>query len=208
VKPGLKPARIATAARNTSPDRVKLFSDAVFAVIITILVLKLNPPRPDTFSALLPLWPTGLSYVVSYLFIAIVWINHHHLFGYADEATPRLVWLNFAHLFSVSLIPFTTEWIADSRLAAPPVTLYASVFALVNITYLALRWEAVDRPSREDVSLRVRRLLQMRSFITIGGFVAAALGALNWPVAGMALICLCLVGYVRPDIPVPKHARR
>jgi len=195
------------AARKASPDRVRSFSDGVFAVIITILVLKLNPPHPDTFSALLPLWPAGLSYVVSYLFIAIVWVNHHHLLNYAEDATPRLVWSNFAHLFSVSLIPFTTEWIADSRLAAPPVTLYASVFLLVNVTYLALCWEAVDRPSHEDISQRVRSLLRMRSFITIGAFLAAALIALKWPAIGMVLICLCLIGYLRPDIPAPKNAQ-
>ena len=113
------------AARQSSPDRVRQFSDGVFAVLITILVLELKPPSAHSFSALLPLWPAGLSYVVSYLFIAIVWVNHHHLFNYAAVATPRLVWSNFAHLFSVSLIPFTTEWIADSRLAAAPVALYA-----------------------------------------------------------------------------------
>src|ERR1700709_73365 len=106
------------AQRRTGPERLSAFSDAVFAVIITVLVLELKPPSADTFSALLPLWPIGLSYAVSYLFIAIVWVNHHHLLNYADEATPRLVWSNFAHLFSVSLIPFTTQWIAESRLAA------------------------------------------------------------------------------------------
>ena len=195
--------------RQTSPDRAQLFSDAVFAVIITILVLKLNPPHPDTFGALLPLWPTGLSYVVSYLFIAIVWVNHHHLFGYAEEATPRLIWSNFAHLFSVSLIPFTTEWIADSRLeAAAPVALYALVFVLVNITYLALCTEVVDRPAHEDISHRLQRLLRMRSFITIGGFAAAAIVALRWPILGMTLICLCLIVYLRPDIPAVKNVRR
>jgi len=191
-----------------SPDRAKLFSDAVFAVIITVLVLKLNPPHPDTFSALLPLWPTGLSYVVSYLFIAIVWVNHHHLFGYAEEATPRLIWSNFAHLFSVSLIPFTTEWIADFRLAAAPVALYALVFVLVNITYLALCTEVVDRAAQEDISHRLQRLFRMRSFITIGGFVAAAIIALKWPVLGMVLICLCLIVYLGPDIPTQKNTRQ
>jgi uncharacterized membrane protein len=84
------------------------------------------------------------------------------------------------------------------------VTLYASVFVLVNITYLALCWEAVDRPSHEDIPQRVRRLLRMRSFITIGAFLAAALVALKWPAIGMVLICLCLIGYLRPDIPEPK----
>jgi uncharacterized membrane protein len=192
------------AARQTSADRVRLFSDGVFAVLITILVLDLKPPDADTFRALLPLWPTGLSYAVSYVFIAIVWVNHHHLFGYAEVATPRLVWSNFAHLFSVSLIPFATVWIADTRLAAAPVALYAAVFVLVNITYLALCWEAVDRPAHEDVSQVMRRLLRMRSFVTIGVFAAAAVIAMKWPVVAMALICLCLVGYLRPDIPAPN----
>ncbi|WP_293344859.1 TMEM175 family protein [Mycobacterium sp.] len=193
------------AVRQITPDRVRAFSDGVFAVLITVLVLELKPPAAHGFSALLPLWPTGLSYVVSYLFIAIVWVNHHHMFNYAETATPRLVWSNFAHLFSVSLIPFTTEWIADSRLAAAPVSLYAAVFVLVNITYLALCWEAVDRPSHEDVSVRMRRLMQMRSFITIAVFVTAALLALRWPVVAMALICLCLIGYLRPDVPEQKN---
>lgn len=192
--------------RKASAERVQSFSDAVFAVLITVLVLELKPPSAHTFSALLPLWPTGLSYVVSYLFIAIVWVNHHHLFGYAETATPRLVWSNFAHLFSVSLIPFTTEWIADSRLADAPVVLYASVFVLVNITYILLCTEIVDRPAHEDVSYRLRRLLRMRSFITIFVFAAAALVAFRWPVVAMALICLCLIGYLRPDIPDPKKA--
>jgi uncharacterized membrane protein len=193
-------------ARKASPDRVRAFSDGVFAVIITVLVLELRPPSASSFSALLPLWPTGLSYVVSYLFIAIVWVNHHHLFNYAEAATPRLVWSNFAHLFSVSLIPFTTEWIADTRLAGPPVALYASVFVLVNITYIALCVEAVDRPAQEDIPHRIRRMLRMRSFVTIFGFAAAALIAARWPVAAIVLICLCLIVYIRPDIPEPKHA--
>ncbi|MEE2854136.1 MAG: TMEM175 family protein [Actinomycetota bacterium] len=181
------------------------FSDGVFAVLITILVLALRPPSAHGFGALLPLWPTGLSYVVSYLFIAIVWVNHHHVLNYAQVATPRLVWSNFAHLFSVSLIPFTTEWIADSRLAAAPVSSYAAVFVLVNITYLALCWEAVDRPLHQNVSARMRRMLRMRSFITLSVFVTAALIALWWPVAAMLLIVLCLVGYLRPDIPQRKN---
>jgi uncharacterized membrane protein len=193
---------------QASPERAKLFSDAIFAVIITVLVLDLKPPSAATFRALLPLWPTGLSYVVSYLFIAIVWVNHHHLFGYAAEATPRLIWSNFAHLFSVSLIPFTTEWIADSRLAAAPVALYALVFVLVNITYLALCTEVVDRPAHDDVSHRLQRLLRMRSFITIGGFVVAAIVALRWPILGMLLICLCLIVYLRPDIPTQKNGNQ
>lgn len=189
------------AAQQTTPERVGLFSDGVFAVLITVLVLELKAPESADFAALLPLWPTALSYAISYFFIAIVWVNHHHLFRYAERASPRLIWGNFAHLFAVSLIPFTTQWVAESELAASPVAVYAAVFVAVNVTYLALCWEAVDRSSHQDVTARVRRMMRMRSFVTIGVFAAAALIALKWPPAAIGLVVVCLVGYLRPDIP-------
>src|SRR5215471_21014393 len=114
------------AKPKATPERLGTFSDGVFAVIITIMVLDLwSPPQP-TLAALLPLWPAALSYAVSYLFIAIVWVNHHHLLRFAEHATSRLIWVNFAHLFTVSLVPFSTAWVADTRLAAVPVSVYAA----------------------------------------------------------------------------------
>jgi uncharacterized membrane protein len=99
-----------------------------------VLVLELRPPGEPTFAAFLVLWPTWLSYAVSYVFIAIVWINHHYLMRYATEATPRLLWLNFAHLFSMSLLPLSTAWMALSKLAPQPVCFYPAVFFIVNAT--------------------------------------------------------------------------
>lgn len=122
---------------KATPERLNAFSDGVFAVLITVLVLELRPPAAPTFKALLALWPTWLSYALSYLFIAIVWTNHHYLLRYAIEASPRLLWFNFAHLFSMSLLPFSTAWMAVSKLAPQPVALYAIVFFLVNATFRA-----------------------------------------------------------------------
>src|SRR5262245_65921740 len=93
-----------------TPERLSAFSDGVFAVLITVLVLDLRPPEQPTFKALMLLWPTWLSYAVSYLFIAIVWINHHYLLRYATEAMPRLLWFNFVHLFSLSSLSFFIVW--------------------------------------------------------------------------------------------------
>jgi uncharacterized membrane protein len=185
-------------------ERLLLFSDAVFAVIITILVLELKPPHSPTVDALLSLWPTGISYAISYFFIAIVWVNHHHLMRHAEEATERLIWGNFAHLFSVSLIPFSTAWIADTQMAALPVSFYAGVFVLVNLTYLALCWEVIDRPSGEQAPSRMQMMMRMRSLVTLVVFAVAAIVALKYPGAGMVLICLCLVFYVRPEAPGVK----
>src|SRR6202000_661235 len=87
-----------------TPERLNAFSDGVFAVLITVLVLELRPPEQPTVGALLALWPTWLSYAACYLFIAIVWATHHYLLRYATKTTPRLLWFNFAHLFSMSLL--------------------------------------------------------------------------------------------------------
>jgi hypothetical protein len=84
-------------------DRLTAFSDAVFAVIVTVMVLELKAPDQQAFSALWPLWPTAISYAVSYLFITIIWINHHHLMWFVGPPTLGLIWINFAHLFMVSL---------------------------------------------------------------------------------------------------------
>ena len=187
-------------ARRT-PERLSAFSDAVFAVLITVLVLELRPPELPTFKALLSLWPTWLSYAVSYLFIAIVWANHHHLMRYATEATPRLMWFNFVHLFSVSLLPLSTAWMAVSELAPQPVAFYAAVFFLVNATYISLIWELIERTPVKEVSLKERRIMRFRSITTLCVFGAAAVVALKYPLIGLGMCCCCLIVYLKPEAP-------
>lgn len=187
-------------ARRT-PDRLSTFSDGVFAVLITVLVLELRPPELPTMKALLSLWPTWLSYAVSYLFIAIVWTNHHHLMRYATEATPRLIWFNFAHLFSVSLLPLSTAWMAVSKLAPQPVAFYAAVFSLVNATYIALIAELIGRARPKEVPAKVRRAMLIRSIATLGVFAIAAIVALKYPLIGLGMCCCCLIVYLKPEAP-------
>jgi uncharacterized membrane protein len=184
-----------------TPERLSAFSDGVFAVLITVLVLELRPPELPTFTALLSLWPTWLSYAVSYVFIAIVWANHHHLMHYATEATPRLMWFNFAHLFSVSLLPLSTAWMAVSKLAPQPVAFYAAVFLLVNATYISLIWELIGRKSVKEVSPRERKIMRFRSIATLCIFAAAAIVALKYPLAGLGMCCCCLIVYLKPEAP-------
>jgi uncharacterized membrane protein len=187
--------------RRATPERLSAFSDGVFAVLITVLVLELRPPELPTFKALLLLWPTGLSYAVSYLFIAIVWTNHHYLMRYATEVTPRLLWFNFAHLFSISLLPLSTAWMAVSELAPQPVAFYAAVFFLVNATYICLIRELIDRTPVDEVSPTVRRVMRLRSITTLCLFGLAAGVALKYPLAGLGLCICCLIVYLKPDPP-------
>jgi uncharacterized membrane protein len=193
---------------RATPERLIFFSDAIFAVLITLLVLELRPPEHPTVSAFLALWPTWLSYALSYLFIAIVWINHHYLARYAREATPRLLWFNFAHLFSMSLLPFSTAWMAVSRLAPLAVAFYAFVFFLVNATYIALIAELVGLADPDDAPAVMRRTMRLRSVITLCLFAAAAIVALVLPLAGLVICILCLVFYLKPEPPELRNARR
>lgn len=188
---------------RATPERLSAFSDGVFAVLITVLVLELRPPEIPTFKALLELWPTWLSYAVSYLFIAIVWVNHHYLMRYATEANSRLLWFNFAHLFSMSLLSLSTAWMAISKLAPEPVAFYAAVFFLVNATYICLIRELVERT--HDVTAQVRKILWIRSITTLCPFGLAAVIALKYPFVGLGICICCLVVYLRPD---PRGAEK
>src|SRR5512132_1492697 len=191
---------------KATPERLSMFSDGVFAVLITVLVLDLHPPELPTFKALILLWPTWLSYAVSYLFIAIVWTNHHYLMRYATEATPRLLWFNFTHLFSMSLLPLSTAWMVISELSPQPVAFYAAVFFLVNATYICLIRQLIDRTPVDEISPTVRRIMRFRSITTLCLFGVAAAVALKYPRAGLGICIRCLIVYLKPDPPAAgKH---
>ncbi len=184
--------------KKTTPERLAAFSDGVFSVIITIMVLDLRPPSEPTLKALLPLWPTALSYAVSYLFVAIIWVNHHYLLKFCHDATPKLIWWNFAHLFMVSLVPATTIWMAATRLAAAPVFVYALVFVLVDIAYVAFQSEALSQATDIDISPRLRRMTKIRSFLTLGMFSVATAISFWSPFTGLALVCCVLLIHLSP----------
>jgi uncharacterized membrane protein len=189
------------AQRKSTTERLSFFSDAVFAVVITIMVLELKPPEYSTFAALRPLWPTALSYLVSYYFIAIVWLNHHHLLRFFPDCTPRLIWINFVHLFMISLVPFSTSWVADTQFAKAPVFVYAAVFVLVNLAYISFEWHALSAAPIEEMSLRTRRFAKVRSATTLGTFVLAMLVSLKFPSWAFGLVCCGLLVYMRPEPP-------
>jgi uncharacterized membrane protein len=187
------------AKRSQTTERLGNFSDGVFSVIITIMVLELKPPEHPTFAALLPLWPTALSYLVSYYFIAIVWVNHHHLLRFFPYSTPRLVWINFVHMFMVSLVPFSTAWVADTKLAPVPVFVYAAVFVLVNLAYIPFEWRALALAPVQVISTRTRRFAKARSSFTLAAFFIAMLVSLKAPSWGFGLVCCALLVYLQPE---------
>jgi uncharacterized membrane protein len=190
----------AMGEEKITADRLAAFSDAVFAVIVTIMVLELKAPDEQAFSALWALWPTAISYAVSYLFIAIIWINHHYLMRFVGPPTLGLIWINFVHLFMVSLLPFATAWVARTRLASSPVAFYAGLFVLIDIAYNIFEREILAHAGAEQVSSHTRRLARRRSLGVLASFAVAMLVALVAPRIAFGLICGALILQLRPDM--------
>jgi uncharacterized membrane protein len=189
---------------RTTADRLAAYSDAVFAVIVTIMVLELKAPEQAGFADLWPLWPTAVSYAVSYLFIAIIWINHHYLWRFVGPPTLRLIWINFVHLFMVSLLPFATAWIAGTRLASSPMVLYAGLFVCIDIAYNVFERDVLTGPGGGRIPDRDRRLARRRSLIVLASFLGAMLVALVAPRIAFGLICAALLLHLRPDVSVGR----
>ena len=136
---------------------------------------------------------------MSYLFIAIIWTNHHYLMRFVGPPTLRLIWINFVHLFMVSLLPFATAWIARTRLASSPVAFYAGLFVCIDIAYNVLEHQVLARADVTQVSPRIQRLARRRSLIVLAGFTMAILVAFVAPRVAFGLICAALILHLRPE---------
>ena len=119
-------------------NRLEAFSDGVIAIIITIMVLELRPPVTTQLAALRPLVPVFLSYAMSFVFVGIYWSNHHHLFQAVENVNGSVLWANLHLLFWLSLTPFVTAWIGETRFAAWPVALYGVILVMAAIAYYIL----------------------------------------------------------------------
>lgn len=119
--------------------RLEAFSDGVLAIIITIMVLELKVPHGESISALAPLVPVFLSYVLSFVYVGIYWNNHHHMLHASKKVSGPVLWANLHLLFWLSLLPFATGWMGENHFAALPSALYGGVLLLAAIAYRLLQ---------------------------------------------------------------------
>lgn len=119
-------------------SRLEAFSDGLFAVVITIMVLELDAPSDVTLSSLVPLIPIFLSYVLSFIYGSIFWINHHHLLAATRRVSSGVLWANLNFLFWLSLIPFFTSWVDENHVSSIPVAAYGLSLFMVVASYRIL----------------------------------------------------------------------
>jgi uncharacterized membrane protein len=181
-------------------DRLLAFSDGVIAIIITIMVLELRPPHEPTLEALRELAPTFLSYVLSFVYIAIYWNNHHHMLYAAKAVNGAILWANMALLFCLSLVPFSTAWLGETEGAMWPTAIYGASLILPAFAYVILQTLIVRADGPDSVLARAIRAGgdwkgKLSPVIYAAGIVAAFFA----PVVSWALYVLVALIWLVPD---------
>ena len=181
-----------------SKGRLEAFSDAIIAIVMTIMVLELAPPAGGNLASLASLLPKVLAYALSFLILAIYWVNHHHLFQAVQRVNGAILWANMHLLFWLSLVPVVTAWAGDNGSVRVPVAVYGVVLILAAVAYFILvrallaahgadsaLASAIGRDTKGKLSLLLYALAIPASFVS--------------PFIGWALYTVVALGWLVPD---------
>jgi len=178
--------------------RLEAFSDGVIAIIITIMVLEMSVPREPDFSALRPMLPVFLSYVLSFIYLGIYWNNHHHMLHVTKQVSGSVLWANLHLLFWLSLIPFATGWMGQNSFAAVPTALYGVVLLMASLAWWILQWRILKQEGQDSVlSTAVRTTLKEKLSPVL--YVAAIILAFAQPWIADALYAGVALMWLVPD---------
>jgi uncharacterized membrane protein len=178
--------------------RFEAFSDGVFAVIITIMVLEMKVPHGESLEALKPLLPVFLTYVLSYVNLGIYWNNHHHMIHTCTMVTGPMLWANLHLLFWLSLFPFMTGWMGENHYAATPAALYGFVLLMAAIAYYILQ-RLIIASQGPDSLLRKAVGGDWKGKLSPVGYAIAIPIAFVWQWASLAIYVLVALIWLVPD---------
>lgn len=178
--------------------RLEAFSDGVFAILITIMVLELKVPHGPTFTDLMGIMPQLFTYALSFIFVGLYWNNHHHLLHTVEHTTGGMMWANHFLLFWISLFPFCCGWIDESRFAAFPVAIYAFDLLMAAIAYYILT--TVIRASHGKTSMLAKAVgTPWKEYSSIALYVAAIAVAYWSTSTAMAFLVIVAGMWLIPD---------
>jgi TMEM175 potassium channel family protein len=151
------------AHSEMTTGRLEAFSDGVIAIIVTIMVLELHAPSQPTLAGLWKVAPVFLSYGLSFLVVAIMWVNHHHLIHAIHEVTARLLWSNLYLLFWMSLVPFVTDYLGKNYHEPLAVALYGLDLVLCSSAFYLLRMILIEQDQLEGTLADYHRSIQRKN---------------------------------------------
>jgi uncharacterized membrane protein len=187
--------------------RLEAFSDGVIAVIITIMVLELKAPHGASLEALVPVLPTFLVYVLSFLFVGIYWNNHHHMLHTCSRVTGPILWANLHLLFWLSLVPFTTGWMGENHFASAPSALDGFVLLMASMAYWILQ-QLIIRSQGSNSILREAVGGDRKGKLSPALYVLAILFASRAPWVSQGLYVFSALLWLIPDRRIERALSR
>lgn len=185
--------------------RLEIFSDAVIAIAMTIMVLELRIPDGGGWMDLEPLVPIFLAYVLSYIYLGIYWNNHHHLLHATDHVDGLIMWANLHLLFWLSLIPFTTGWMSETGFAMLPTALYGTVLLFGTLAYYLLQ-KAILAHCDSNNLLRKAIESLWKEEISIVLYLVAIPAAFFYPWVSVGIYILVALMWIVPDSRIERAA--
>jgi uncharacterized membrane protein len=183
--------------------RLEAFSDGVFAVIITIMVLEMKVPQGASLDALVPVLPVFLVYVLSFIYVGIYWTNHHHMLHAVERVDGRCLWANLHLLFWLSIMPFTTGWMGENHFAALPTAVYGVGLLMAGAAYSLLQAALVAAdPERKVLSRAVGHDLKGKLSV-VAYACAIPLAFLSQWIADALYVAVALM-WIVPDRRIEK----
>ena len=186
--------------------RLEAFSDGVLAIIITIMVLELKVPHNGDFEALKPLLPVFLSYLGSFVYLAIYWNNHHHLMQIVTNVNGKILWANLNLLFWLSLFPFVTGWMGENSFGKNPVALYGIVLLLAAIAFKILVYNIIKSEGKGSIAEKSIGK-DRKGSISILMYIIGVLISFKYPIVSIGLYILVAIIWLIPDSRIEKKLK-
>jgi uncharacterized membrane protein len=188
-------------------SRLLAFSDGVIAILVTIMVLELKVPHEASLGALLPVMPVFFSYVLSFLYIAIYWNNHHHFFHLVHRVDGALLWANMHLLFWLSLVPFTTGWMGENDFAPVPTAVYGVTLLMPALAWRVMQWVIIRAQGRESTFAQALGR-DLKGKISPVLYLAGVVMAFVDPRIAGALYLLVALMWLIPDRRIERMVQR
>jgi uncharacterized membrane protein len=185
-------------------QRLEAFSDGVIAILITIMVLEMKVPHGTDLDALLPILPVFLSYILSFVYLAIYW-NHHHMLHATEHVSGGVLWANAHLLFWLSLIPFASGWMGENHFSALPTALYGFVLLMSALAYTLLQ-TVIIRTNGPDSALKKAVGKDRKGKLSLILYCTAIAFTFQWEWLSLLIYALVAAIWLVPDRRIERNA--
>lgn len=178
--------------------RLESFTDAVIAIVMTILILGIGIPKGNTLHDLWQLKEHFVAYILTFFLLGVTWHNHHHMFQISEKINGRVLWMNTFMLFGMSFLPFATNWVGANLAAFVPELFYGIAFLIFNIGYALVAWAIIDANGEDSCVYEALKGDKKIIFSLIINIIAILLVFIYPPLTIVGCFMVTLI-WVRPN---------